>query len=152
MNTAHPLTPVSNHVGLDGMHTTAPEVGQWSGGARKRKRETCLSQVQKSPFGSPVARSMPTLHEQYYSRPRKSRRNNPISSPNGGGYMSDSPPAAYRSPQRVQQRREQTYSESFLGRSGYENGPALAVRSTRASQVVDHERVERRSGFKRFRS
>ena len=122
MHTVRPLTPVSNHLGLDGIHTTPSEVGQWSGEARKRKRETGLSQVQQSPFGSPAARGMPTLHEQYYSRPRKSRRNNPISSPDGGGYMSDSPPAAYRSPQRVQQRREQTYSESFLARdrSGYE--------------------------------
>ena len=95
-------------------------MGQWSGGARKRKRETGLSQVQRSPFGSSAARSMSTLHEQHYGRSQKSRWNKPISSPDGGGYMSDSPPAAYRSPQRVQQRREQTYSESFLYRSGYE--------------------------------
>jgi hypothetical protein len=123
MNTLDPLTPVSNHLGLDGIHTTASEVGQWSGGARKRKRETSLNQVQESPFGSPAARSMPTFHhEQYYGRPWKSRRNNPISSSDGGGYMSDSPPAAYRS-QRVQQRREQTHSGSFLDRSGYETDP-----------------------------
>ena len=119
MNTVHPLTPVSDHLGLNGIHTTPSEVGQWSGGARKRKRETSLNQMQQSPFGSPAARSMPTLHEQYYSRPWKSRRNNPISSSDGGGYMSDSPAAAYRS-QRVQQRREQTHSGSFLDRSGYE--------------------------------
>jgi hypothetical protein len=116
MNTVHPLTPVSNHLGLDGIHTTQSEVGQWSGGARKRKRETSLSQVQQSPFGSPAARSM---HEENYGRPWKSRRNNPIPSSDGGGYMSDSPPAAYRS-QRVQQRREQTHPGSFLDRSGYE--------------------------------
>jgi len=36
--------------------------------------------------------------------------------------MSDSPPATYRS-QRVQQRREQTHSGSFLDRSGYETDP-----------------------------
>jgi hypothetical protein len=120
MNTMHPLTPVSDHLGLDGIYTTTSEVGQWSGGARKRKRETSLSQVQQSPFGSPAARStMPTLREQYYGRPWKSRRNNPISSSDGGGYMSDSPPAAYRS-QRVQQRREQTHSGSFMDRLEYE--------------------------------
>ena len=116
----HALTPVSIHLGLDGMYTTPSEMGQCSGGARKRNREAGLSQVQQSPFGSPAARSMPTLNEQHYGRPRKSRRNNPIFSPDGGGYLPDSPPAAYRSPQRVQQRREETYPESFLDRSGYE--------------------------------
>jgi hypothetical protein len=119
MNTVHPLTPVSDHLGLDGIHTTPSEVGQWSGGARKRKREASLSQVQQSPFGSSAAWSMPTLREEYYGRPWKSRRNNPISSSDGGGHMSDSPPAAYRS-QKVQQRREQTHPGSFLDRSGYE--------------------------------
>ena len=107
---------------LDGIHATASEVGQWSGGARKRKRETSLSHVQQFqlPFGSPAARSLLTLHdEQYYGRPWKSRRNNAISS-DGGGYMSDSPPAAYRAPQGIQRRREKTYSGSFLDRSGYE--------------------------------
>ena len=82
---------------LDGSHATPSEVGQWFGGARKRKRETSLSlsQVQQVqlPFGSPAARSLLTLHdEQYYGRPWKSRRNNAISS-DGGGYMSDSPSA-----------------------------------------------------------
>lgn len=120
LNTVHPLTPVSNHLGLDGLQATPSEVGQWSGGARKRKRETSLSQVQQSPFDSPAARSKPTLHEQYYDgRPWKSRRNNPISPSDGGGYMSDSPPAAYRL-QSVQQRREKIHSGSFLDRSGYE--------------------------------
>ena len=118
MNTVHPPTPGSDCLGLDGIHTTPSEVGQWSGGARKRKRETSLSQVQQLPFGSPAARSMPTLHRQHYGRPWKSRRNNPFSSSDGAGYMSDSPPAAYRS-QRVQQRREQIHSGSFLDRSGY---------------------------------
>ena len=118
MNTVHPLTPGSDHLGLDGIHAIPSEVGRWSGGARKRKRETSFSQVQQSPIGSPAARSMPTLRKQSYGRPWKSRRNNPISS-DGGGYMSDSPPAAYRS-RRIQQRREQTHSGSFLDRSGYE--------------------------------
>src|SRR6266852_4891610 len=127
MNNVHPLTPVSNHLGLDGIHITPSEVGQRSGGTRKRKRETSLSQVQQSPFGSPAARSMLTLHGQYYDRPWKPRRNNPISTSDGGGYMSDSPPAAYRS-QKVQQRREQTHSGSFLDRSGYETDqPSLSV-------------------------
>jgi hypothetical protein len=126
----HPLTPVSYYLGLDGIHTTPSEVGRSSGGARKRKRETSLSQVQQSSFGSPAARNMPTSDEQYYGRPWKSRRNNPISSSDGGGYMSDSPPAAYLS-QRVQQRREQTHSGSFLDRSGYETDqpPPSVVRA-----------------------
>jgi hypothetical protein len=100
--TVNPLTPVSNYLGLDGIHTAPSEVGQWSGGARKRKREASVGQVQQSPFGSPAARN-----------------SNQISSSDGGGYMSDSPPAAYR-PQRIQQRREQTHSGSFLDRSGHE--------------------------------
>jgi hypothetical protein len=85
MNTVRPLSlpSVSHHLGLDGIHTITSEVGQWSGGAIKRKRETSLSQVQQSPFGSSAARSMPTLHEQYYGRPWEPRRNNPISSSDG---------------------------------------------------------------------
>ena len=130
MNTVHPLTPVSNRLGLDGIHTTPSEVGQWSHSARKRKREPSLDQVQQSPFGSPAARSIP-MCGQYCGRPRKSRRNNPISS-SDGGQMSDSPPVAYRS-QRVQKRREQTHSGSFLDRrSGYETdqpSPSVVVRA-----------------------
>ena len=87
-----------------------------SDGARKRKRETSLGQVQQPPFGSPAAQNISTLHEQHSGRPWKSRRNNPISSSNGGEYTSDLPPVAYR-PQRVQQQREQTHSGSFLDRS-----------------------------------
>ena len=90
-----------------------------SGGARKRKWEASVGQVQQLPFGSPTARNIFTLHEQHSGPPWKSRRNNPISSSDGGGYMSDSPPAAYR-PQRIQQRKEQTHSGSFLDRSGLE--------------------------------
>ena len=119
MNAAHPLTPVSYHLGLDGIHTTPSEVGRSSGGPRKRKRETSLSQAQQPPFGSPAARSVPTKHEQYCDRPWKSRRNDPIASSAGGGYMSDSPPATYRS-LKVQQRRELSPSGFFLDRSGYE--------------------------------
>lgn len=111
VNPVHPPAPVSNHLDLDGVHTASSEVGQQTGGSRKRKRETSLSQVQKSPFGSPAARNMPTLHEQYHGPPR----NNPISS--GGEKISDSPPAACRS-RRDQQGREQTYSGSFFDRSG----------------------------------
>ncbi|KAI0266925.1 hypothetical protein BGY98DRAFT_1181004 [Russula aff. rugulosa BPL654] len=88
---------VSYHLGLDVnhvMHTTPSEVGQLSGGARKRKRETSLGQVQQPPFGSPAAQNISTLHEQHSGRPWKSRRNNPISSSNGGEYMSDLPPVA----------------------------------------------------------
>ena len=120
MNTEHPLTPVSNHLGLDGMHTTPSEVGQWSGGARKRKRETSVGQVQQSPFGFPAVRIISTLYEQHSGRPWKSRQNsNRVSSSDGGGYVSDSPPAAYR-PRTVEQRREKTYSGSFLDRPGHE--------------------------------
>jgi hypothetical protein len=132
MSTVCPLSlpSVSNHLGPDGIHTTTSEVGQWSGGARQRKRETSLSRVQQSPFGSSAARSMPTLHEQYYGRPWKSRRNNPISS-DGGGYMSDSPPAAYHRSQSVEQRREQTHSGSFLDRPGYEQANPRCPQYTR---------------------
>jgi hypothetical protein len=119
MNVVNPLTPVSSYLYLNVMHTTPSEVGQWSGGARKRKRKASVGQVQQSPFGSPAARNISTLHEQPSGRPWKSRRNEPISSSDGGGYMSDSPPAAYRS-QRVEQRREQTHSGSFLDQSGHE--------------------------------
>ena len=103
MNTADPMTPVSNHRDLDGVHTTPPDhkdVGLRSGVARKRKREASLSHMQLSPFGS-----------------RKSRRGNPMSSLDAG-YMSDSPPVVYRS-QRVKPR-DQTISVSRLDRSGYE--------------------------------
>ena len=114
MNTA----VLSNDHGLDEILTTLPEPGQRSGGARKRKRETDPTEVQRSPFGSPAARSMPALYdEQYSGHPRKSRRNNPISS-DSGGCTSDSPPAAYGS-QRVQQGREQTHSGSFSDRLEY---------------------------------
>jgi len=131
MNTVHPLTPVSNHLSLDGIHTTPSEAGQWSGGTRKRKRETSLSQVQQSPFGSPAAQSIPTFHKQYHGRLWKSRRNNPNSSSDGGGYMSDSPPASYRS-RRAQRRGEKTHSGSFLDRSGYETDqPSPSVAGVR---------------------
>jgi hypothetical protein len=141
MNTVNPLTPVSNYLGLDGIHTTPSEVGQWSGGARKRKREASVGQVQQSPFGSPAAaRNISTLHEQHSGRPWKSRRNsNRISSSEGGGYMSDSPPAAYR-PQRIQQRREQTHSGSFLDRSGHETDqPSPSVVRSRLGPSDDRK-------------
>jgi hypothetical protein len=134
MSTAHPLTPVSSHLGLDGIHTTPSEVGQWPGSTRKRKRETSLSHVQQSPFGSSMGRSMPTSHEQYHSRPRKSRRSNPISPP-VGGYVSDSPPAVHRSQRaQQQQRRDQTHSGSRLDRLGYETDqPSSSVGRARLS-------------------
>ena len=50
--------------------------------------------------------------------------------------MSDSPPAAYR-PQRVEQRREQTHSGSFLDRSGHEtNQPSPSVARSRPEPSV----------------
>ena len=45
MNAVNALTPVSNYLGLDGIHTTPSDVGQWSGGARKRKQEASVGQV-----------------------------------------------------------------------------------------------------------
>ena len=139
---------------LDGIHATPSEVGQWSGGRRKRKRETSLSQVQQVqlPFGFPAARSLLTLHdEQYYGRPWKSRRNNAISSSDGGEYMPASPqqPIAHH---RGSNSEGRNLFWVFLGSFRIRNRPALAVRSTRPSQAVDRERVERRSGFKHFRS
>lgn len=140
MNTVHPLTPVSNHLGLDGIHTTPSEMGRWSGIARKRKREASLNRVRQLPFGSPATRSIPTIYGQYCDRPRKSRRNNPISS-DDDGHMSDSPLAANRS-QRVHQRREQTHSGSFLDRSGYETdqpSPSVVVRARPGSSFSDRK-------------
>ncbi|KAI0278239.1 hypothetical protein BGY98DRAFT_1176707 [Russula aff. rugulosa BPL654] len=61
---------------------------------KKAQAETSLGQVQQPPFGSPAAQNISTLHEQHSGRPWKSRRNNPISSSNGGEYMSDLPPVA----------------------------------------------------------
>jgi hypothetical protein len=164
MDTAHPLTPVSNRLDLDGIHTTPPdhkEVGQRSGGAKKRKRETSLRRIQQPPFGSPEsrnlsdtieatasppARSMPSSHE-HYDRPWKSRRSNPISSFDGG-YMSDSPPTAYRS-QRVQ-RRDQTHPGSRLDRSGYETDqplPSVRARLSRGMTAAQeqHQGSDRRT-------
>ena len=121
----HPPTPVSNHlqVGLDGIHTTPSEVGQWSGGARKRKQETSLSQVQQLqlPFSSPAARSLLTLHdEQYYGRSCKSRLNNTISSSasDGGGYMPNSPPGSLSF--ATDSPKPKGEIGLFLDRSGYE--------------------------------
>ena len=107
VNPVHPPAPVSSYLDLDEVHTASSEVGQRTGSSRKRKRETSLGQVQKSPFGSPAARNMPTLHEQYHGPHLSS----------GSEKMSDSPPAACRS-RRDQQGREQTYSGSFLDRPG----------------------------------
>ena len=138
MGTARLLTPVSNH--LDGTHTTPSDrVGQWSVGARKRKREGSLSHIQ---LGTPescnlpntldvsaAARSKPTSHD-HHGRTWKSKRSNPVSSFDGG-YMSDSPPAAHRS--QRDRRRDQAHSGSrLLDRSGYETDRPLP--SARARQ------------------
>ena len=139
MSTARLLTPVSNHPDLDGTHTTPSDrVGQWSVGARKRKREASLSHIQ---LGTPescnlpntldvsaVARSKPTSHD-HHGRTWKSKRNNPVSSFDGG-YMSDSPPAAHRS--QRDRRRDKAHSGSRLDRSGYETDQPLP--SARARQ------------------
>ena len=121
------------------MGSTRPHL-RWASGlvVQEIGRERPASvQVQQLPFGSPPGtESMPTLHEQCnVGSPWKSSQNNPISS-DGGGYMSDSPPAAYLS-QRNQQRRYQTHSGSFLDRSEYETDQPLAVRgSTRAFRAI----------------
>jgi hypothetical protein len=136
MNTANPLTPVSNHLGLDGIHTTPPdhkEVGLRSGGTRKRKRETSLSRIKLSPFDS-----------------RKSRRGNPISSFDAG-YMSDSPPAAYCS-QRIK-IRDQTLSGSHLGRSGYETDqPLPSVRTHLSSRMTTGAQEQYQGSDRRMNS
>jgi hypothetical protein len=137
MNNAHLLTPVSNHLDLDGIHTT-PSVG-----ARKRKRETSLSHIQlgtpescnlSNTIGSPAAaRSLATSHD-HYGRASKSRRNNPISSFDGG-YLSDSPPAAHRS--QRDRRREKAHPGSRLDRSGYETDqPLPSVRARKPSGMT----------------
>ena len=146
MNNAHLLTPVSNHLDLDGIHTTPSDhkgAGQWSVGARKRKRETSLSHIQlgtpescnlSNTVDSPVAaRSLSTSHD-HYGRVSKSRRNNPISSFDGG-YMSDSPPAAHRS--QKDRRREKAHPGSRLDRSGYETDqPLPSVRARQPSGMT----------------
>ena len=145
LNTAHLLTPVSTHLDLGGAHATPPShKEEWSGGARKRKRETSLGRRQQSPFGSPQSHSLThtidasaaarTSYGQY-TRPRKARRSEPTSSFDHGGYVSDSPPAAYRG-QRAQ-RKDQIVSGSRMHVSGYETDqPTPSMRSRLSSGVV----------------
>ena len=137
MNTADPMTPVSNHRDLDGIHTTPPDhkdMGLRSCGTRKRKREASLGHIQLSPFGS-----------------RKSRRGNLMSSFDGG-YMSDSPPAAYRS-QRVK-LRDQTLSGSRMDRSGYETDQPLptAGRTHLSSRMIAAQEQYQGSSDRRMSS
>ena len=136
MNPAHLLTPVSNHLNLDGINTTPSD----HKGARKRKRELSLNHMQ---LGTPescklpnaiespaTARSLSTSHD-HYGRTSKSRRDNPISSFDGG-YMSDSVHHSQRD-----RRREQAYSGSRLERSGYETDqPLPSVRARQPSRMT----------------
>ena len=130
MNPAHLLTPVSNHLDLDSINTTPSDYK----GGRKRKRELSLSHMQ---LGTPEscklpnsARSLSTSHD-HYGRTSKSRRDNPISSFDGG-YMSDSVHHSQR-----HRRREQTYSGSRLERSGYETDqPLPSVRARQPSGMM----------------
>ena len=141
MNNAHLLTPVSNRLDLDGIHTTPS--GEWSVGARKRKREASFGHIQlgtpescnlSNAIDSPAAaRSLSTSHD-YYGRASKSRRNNPITSFDCG-YMSDSPPAAHRS--QRDRRREKAHPGSHLDRSGYETEqPLPSVRARQPSGMT----------------
>ncbi|KAI9456607.1 hypothetical protein F5148DRAFT_366913 [Russula earlei] len=110
LNKAHPIAPLSINLDLDGIHTTSghKEVDPWSGRTRKRKREASLGHIQRSPLDSPeshnftsvtdasaATRPTPTPPE-HYARPWKSKRADPISNPDCGGYMSDSPPTPHR--------------------------------------------------------
>jgi len=156
LNTAHLLTPVSTHLDLDGAHATPPNhKEEWSGGARKRKRETSLCRRQQSPFSSPQSHNRTntidgsaaarTLHGQC-TRPRKARRSEPTASFDGG-YASDSPPAAYRG-QRAQ-RKDQIVSGSRMHVSGYETDqPTPSMRSRLSSGVMaaqeQHQSSDRR--------
>jgi hypothetical protein len=143
LNPTHLLTPLSNSLDLDGMHTTSPshkEVGQWSGVARKRKRRTSLGHVQQSSFNpseshsltntvdASAARTMSTAQE-HYVRPRKKSRRSDAVSTFDSGYMSDSPSTAYRG-QRVQRKD----SEAQLHRSGYETDQPLRSVHARMSR------------------
>jgi hypothetical protein len=155
-NTPHLLTPVSTHLDLDGVHATSPRHNEeWPGGARKRKRGTSLDRMQQSPFSSPRSRDLTNTTDALcatrsphgrYARPWKSRRSDPTSSFDGG-YVSDSPPAAYRG-QRAQ-RRGQIVSGSRLHVSGYETDqPTTSVRSRLSSGVMaapdQHQGSDRR--------
>jgi len=155
-NTPHLLTPVSTHLDLDVIHATPPShIEEWSGGARKRKRGTSLDRMQQLLFSSPRSRNLAntidgssatrTPHGQY-TRPWKSRRSDPTSSFDGG-YVSDSPPAAYRG-QRAQ-RKDQIVSGSRMHVSGYETDqPTTSVRSRLSSGVMaapdQHQGSDRR--------
>ena len=133
------------------------EVGQRPDGARKRKRETSLSHIQRLPFDSPESRSFTntvesatartmTPHE-HHTRPWKSRRSDPIS-PFDGGYMSDSPPVAYRGHKRAH-RKGQVASGSHMYHSGYETDqPLPSVRARVSSGIMaapeQHQGSDRR--------
>lgn len=162
LNTAHLLTPVSNALDLEGTPTTPlshEESGQWAIGARKRKRETSLSHIQHSLYDSSDGRNFPNIFDaptragptphEHYPRPRKSRRSEPIT-PFDGGYMSDSPPAAYRG-QRVQ-RKEQIASGSRSHNAGYETDQPLSSVGARSSGGSNAAQEYHHSSDRRIRS
>jgi hypothetical protein len=150
-NTTHPLTPMSNVLDLEGIPATPlnlEEPGQWALGARKRKRGTSVSHIQPPLFDSSdgrnltspfdvSARTVPTPYE-HDSRPRKSRRSNPLITPfDGGGYMSDSPPTTTLRAQR----KDQIASSSRLHSSaGYETEPSVRPSGGETMVVAQEQR------------
>ena len=159
-NTAHLLTPLSTHLDLDGAHATSPSRNEeWAGGARKRKRGTSLDRMQQLPSSSPRSRNLAnTIGASsatrtplgQYTRPWKSRRSDPTLSFDGG-YVSDSPPAAYRG-QRAQ-RRDQIVSGSRAHVSGYETDqPTTSVRSRLSSGAMAASPDQRQGSDRRVSS
>jgi hypothetical protein len=155
---------MSNVLDLEGIPPTPldlQEPGQWTFGARKRKRVTSVNHVQPPLFDSSdgrnltspfdvSARSVSTPYE-HDSRPRKSRRSNPpITSFDGGGYMSDSPPMTTL---RVQ-RKDQIASGSRLHSSaGYETDqPLPSVRPSGGETMVVAQEQRHGGSDRRIRS
>jgi hypothetical protein len=112
MNTGHPLMPVSNPLGLNGIHTTPFEVGQLSGEESTRER----------PASVRCDNRHSVLPRQKICPPCRSNTVAAHGSSDGTTpslllMLVDT--CTIRLPQ-VQQRREQTHSGSFLDRSGYD--------------------------------
>ena len=143
LNTAQPLTPISNGLDLDGTLATPFQSGQRAGGTKKRKRETSLIHthqplVYDSPKGGQSVHASETGQaispsNEHSPRPRKSRRNGSITSFDDG-YMSDSPPGSYRGSKSL--RKDFGPSTSHLHHTGYETDqPPSSVRSRPTSRA-----------------
>ena len=143
---AQPLTPMSNDLDLDGMLATPfhqRESVQRAGGTKKRKRETGLTQTQQplvyhSQEGDNFGHASEVSGQAMSSpneRPRKSRRNGSISLVNDG-YLSDSPPGAYRGSNSM--RKGLGTSTSHLDHAGYETDQTpSSVRSRPSNSAQD---------------